>query len=99
MYFFFQDPAVQQAVRVAPQTNILEDYNPFDEDNQNVRNTQAPTNQTQPTFPQSFPAYNQNSQTNSAYGSAAPQISTEELQVKMLLIFQKIAFSFTVQSI
>lgn len=35
--------------------------------------------QTQPT--QTFPTYNQNSQINSAYGSGAPQISTEELQV------------------
>lgn len=36
--------------------------------------------------PQTFPAYNQNSQINSAYGTgtAAPQISTDELQVSHL---------------
>lgn len=38
-------------------------------------------NQTQTPQPQtSLPAYNQSSQVNSAYGTAAPQISTEELQ-------------------
>lgn len=38
-------------------------------------------NPPQSAIPQTaFPAYNQNSQINSAYGTAAPQISTEELQ-------------------
>lgn len=75
---FSQDPAVQQAVGITPPSNILEDYNPFEDDNRPaVMNQNRP--QTQPT--QTFPTYNQNSQINSAYGTGAPQISTEELQV------------------
>lgn len=73
---------MQQAARIAPQSNILEDYNPFEDDN---RHTTIPIGQQQqqpqPQRKEPFPAYNQNSQTNSAYGKAAPQISTEELQV------------------
>lgn len=73
-----QDPAVQQATRNVPQSNILEEYNPFEDDN---RSTTIPIGQTQQRAPEPFPTYNQNSQTNSAYGKPAPQISTEELQV------------------
>lgn len=85
---YFQDPAVQQAARTAQQSNILEEYNPFDDDNRGPRNTapnapaaQPPVSQPQSAFAQpALPAYNQTSQTNSAYGTTAPQISTEELQ-------------------
>ncbi|XP_031626631.1 secretory carrier-associated membrane protein 2 [Contarinia nasturtii] len=73
----FADPAVQQAARIAPKSNILEEYNPFEDDNPH---TTIPIGQQQQPQQQPFPAYNQNSQTNSAYGKQAPQISTEELQ-------------------
>lgn len=62
----------------------MEDYNPFEDDNQPRR---QPTMGSAVTAPQTFPAYNQNSQINSAYGTGtgtgttAPQISTDELQV------------------
>lgn len=78
-----QDPAVQQAARSAQPSNILEEYNPFDDENRGTRNAtaQPPVNQAQSALPQaSLPAYNQSSQINNAYGTAAPQISTEELQ-------------------
>lgn len=45
--------------------------------------------------PQTFPAYNQNSQINSAYGTgtAAPQISTDELQVSHFRIQRTIQWA------
>lgn len=66
---------------VAPKTNVLEDYNPFD-DNTQVRNAAPPP--TSPPTQTTIPAYNQTFPTNSAYGTA-PQISTAELQVSKLL--------------
>lgn len=68
----------QAAARAAPKSNILEEYNPFEDEN---RSTAVQIGQQQNQAPAQFPAYNQNSQTNSAYGKPAPQISTEELQV------------------
>lgn len=66
------------ATRTAPKTNVLEEYNPFEDDNPKLTNniqSVPPLTQNQ-----SFPAYTkQNNQIGSAY--SAPQISTDELQV------------------
>lgn len=67
---------MQQAVSKAPKTTLLEEYNPFEDDNQG-RKAVPPTS---PPTQTTIPAYNQNFQNNSAYGTA-PQISTAELQV------------------
>lgn len=88
-----QDPvSAQQAARVNSATVILDDYNPFDEDEKsNSKSSQYNEGSTNPMVSKSTPPppYNQNAShsttaaTNQAYGSAsgAPQISTAELQV------------------
>lgn len=84
----------QQAARANNATVILDDYNPFDEDEKSNSKSQymaGGTNPMAPKSPPQIPAYNQSAgghhqqpSTNQAYGSAgsaAPQISTAELQV------------------
>lgn len=82
--FFIKDPAVMNATRTAPKTNVLEEYNPFEDDNPKLTNNTQSIQPPPLTQNQSFPAYtNQNNQINSAY--SAPQISTDELQVQETL--------------
>lgn len=74
--------SAQQAPR-ANATGILDDYNPFEDEDKTKKSqyNEGSTNITakQPSSPPQIPAYNQSSQSNQAYG--APQISTAELQV------------------
>lgn len=76
----------QQAPR-ANATGILDDYNPFEDEDKTKKSqyNEGSTNITvkPPSSPPQIPAYNQSSQSNQAYGGAAPQISTAELQVRI----------------